>query len=140
MTASRQAAIVTRVLFSGLVMSHHTHAQSSHLDTLSNITPLSRNLQSNSVLWKAWGGPPPNACLTADPDAMVRWDPQAQRCEPDICDGAVLTDMRDLDGRARVKNICAGPLYDTNRTTACLSGKNLLFMGESTMQVSVGVD
>lgn len=86
----------------------------------------------------AWGGDPPAACATADSHAFVTWDANASppRCDPDVCDGATLTDLRDLDGKASVAQICAGPLYDSKRTRACLKDRPLLFLGDSTIHVS----
>lgn len=86
----------------------------------------------------AWGGNPPSACATAKADTIVTWDTTASppRCNPDVCGGAVLTDLRDLDGRTNVGQICAGPLFDTKRTQACMKDKRVLFLGDSTMQVS----
>lgn len=83
----------------------------------------------------AWGGPPPPACLTSDPDVIVTWDPSTKGCVPDVCDGALLTDIRGLDGRASVRNLCAGPLFDHVRTAKCLEGQSFLFLGDSTIQV-----
>ncbi|MEW5316481.1 MAG: hypothetical protein WDW38_007853 [Sanguina aurantia] len=69
-----------------------------------------------------------------DSHAFVTWDANASppRCDPDVCDGATLTDLRDLDGKASVAQICAGPLYDSKRTRACLKDRPLLFLGDST--------
>lgn len=89
------------------------------------------------LLNSSWGGSPPSACFTADPKTNVTWNSQAtpKRCEPDVCGGAVLTDIRGLDGKASVSNLCAGPLFDSKRTLECLRGKSILFLGDSTLQV-----
>lgn len=93
--------------------------------------------QSRSMI-DAWGGSPPAACATASPDTLVTWDPNSNppRCVPDVCGGAVLTDLKDADGKVSVAQICAGPLFDAKRTKACLHDRPVLFLGDSTMHVS----
>lgn len=85
----------------------------------------------------AWGGNPPAECTTAPSDQIVRWNQASSRCEPDVCGGAVLTDLKDVDGKVSVAQICAGPLFDTRRTIACLKDRPVLFLGDSTMHVSL---
>lgn len=96
--------------------------------------------QSRSDLNSSWGGTPPLACLTSDPNKSVSWGSKAspKRCVPDVCGGAVLRDIRGLDGRTSVSNLCAGPLFDSSRTLHCLRGKSILFLGDSTLQVGLG--
>lgn len=83
----------------------------------------------------------PAACATAPADAIVRWNATASppRCDPDVCGGAILTDIRDLDGKTTVAQICAGPLFDTQRTLECLNNTSLLFLGDSTLQASIAI-
>lgn len=88
--------------------------------------------------WNAsWGGFLPRACTTANLTTLVHWDTSVKphQCQPDVCGGAVLPDIADLDGLASVADLCAGPLYDTPRTRACLRGRNTLFLGDSVLQV-----
>ncbi|MEW5306138.1 MAG: hypothetical protein WDW36_008627 [Sanguina aurantia] len=96
-----------------------------------------RQTPVRSDLKAAWGGNPPAECSTAHPNTIVRWDAKARRCRPNVCGGAVLTDIRDLNGKASVRNLCAGPLFDSKRTLKCLKGKNVLFLGDSTLQEQV---
>lgn len=87
----------------------------------------------------AWGGgTPPAACATARADTIVIWDKTASppRCVPDVCGGAKLTDIRDLSGKADGGQICAGPLFDTEHTKACLKDMRVLFLEDSSMHVS----
>ncbi|MEW5317895.1 MAG: hypothetical protein WDW38_009157 [Sanguina aurantia] len=118
-------------------------AASSTLAACTNTSSETQDPQPDSPpvldpeLIAAWGGLPPPACLTSDPDVIVTWDPSTKRCVPDVCDGALLTDIRGLDGRASVRNLCAGPLFDHERTATCLEGQSFLFLGDSTIQETV---
>lgn len=110
-----------------------THSLASH--TLSKHTV---SLHQAHTWNTSWGGLLPRACIKSDPATIVHWDTTVfpHRCKPDVCGNAVLTDIKDLDGKALVADICAGPLFDTQRTKDCLSGKNVLFLGDSTLQAS----
>lgn len=69
----------------------------------------------------------------------VAWDAEARRCVPDVCGGAHLPDLLEVEGRVPAAMLCGMHLRDTAATRACLTNKRIVLLGDSTM-LEVGHD
>ncbi len=66
-------------------------------------------------------------------DPLVVWDAAAAKCSPDVCGDAWLPEIADLDGQVPASLLCGLRLFDTAAARACLRGKRLVLLGDSTM-------
>lgn len=66
-------------------------------------------------------------------DELVVWDATAARCSPNVCGGAWLPEIADLDGAVPAAMLCDLKLFDTAAARECLQNKRLLLLGDSTM-------
>lgn len=61
------------------------------------------------------------------------WDAAAARCSLDVCGGAWLPEIADLDGAVPAAMLCDLKLFDTAAARECSQNKRLLLLGDSTM-------
>ncbi|CAL8465894.1 g5430 [Coccomyxa elongata] len=64
----------------------------------------------------------------------VRWLPDQQECEPDVCNGLHLGDVPDASGHMPLALFCSLNLHDTALALTHLKGKYIVMFGDSTME------
>ena len=67
-------------------------------------------------------------------DRPVVWNETEQRCEPDVCGGVTIQQLPDVLGWAPAHLLCRMRLFDTDRARACLAGKRIVVLGDSTCE------
>lgn len=74
------------------------------------------------------------SCRRRAGDQTLRWSAQRSQCDPDVCNGARLSDIPGFLGGVPAQLACSlqHGLFDTRRARRCLADKRLLMLGDST--------